>query len=49
MSTNKNIKTYGFGVVSQGFYNYLVENNEEDRLHTVIIKNQTKSRKKRIL
>jgi len=42
----KNIKTYGFGVVAQGFHNYLVNNNEENRLHTVIIKNAIKSRKK---
>lgn len=41
----KNIKTYGFGVVAQGFHNYLVSNNEEERLHTVIIKNPTKIRK----
>jgi homoserine dehydrogenase len=43
MST-KNIKTYGFGVVAQGFYNYLKSNNEEERLHTVIIKNEAKKR-----
>ena len=46
MGTIKNIKTYGFGVVAQGFYDYLVSNNEEERLHTVIIKNSTKIRKK---
>ncbi len=45
MSTNNNIKTYGFGVVAQGFYNYLETNKEEERLHTVIIKNPTKIRK----
>jgi homoserine dehydrogenase len=45
MSTNNSIKTYGFGVVAQGFYNYLESNNEEHRLHTVIIKNPTKIRK----
>lgn len=43
MST-KNIKKYGFGVVAQGFYNYLQANNEEERLHTVIIKNESKER-----
>ncbi len=46
MSSNKNIKMYGFGVVAQGFHNYLVANNEEERLNTVIIKNANKSRKK---
>ncbi len=43
MSAN-NIKTYGFGVVAQGFHNYLKTNNEEERLHTVIIKNASKKR-----
>ncbi|MDG1477224.1 MAG: homoserine dehydrogenase, partial [Vicingaceae bacterium] len=43
MST-KNIKTYGFGVVAQGLHNYLKTNKEEDRLHTVIIKNASKKR-----
>ena len=45
MSKKNEIKTYGFGVVAQGFYNYLVANNEEERLNTVIIKNPTKNRK----
>ena len=45
MGATKNIKTYGFGVVAQGFHEYLVANNEEERLHTVIIKNPTKIRK----
>lgn len=40
----KTIKTYGFGVVAQGFYNYLESNKEEERLHTVIIKNASKKR-----
>jgi homoserine dehydrogenase len=40
------IKTYGFGVVAQGFHNYLQSNNEEERLHTVIIKDDTKLRPK---
>ena len=31
MKTKNDIKTYGFGVVAQGFHNYLVENNEENR------------------
>jgi len=39
------IKAYGFGVVAQGFHNYLQVNNEEERLHTVIIKNVSKKRK----
>jgi len=43
MST-KNIKTYGFGVVAQGLHNYLKTNKEEDRLHTVIIKDASKKR-----
>jgi homoserine dehydrogenase len=43
MGTN-NIKTYGFGVVAQGFYNYLKTNNEDERLHTVIIKDASKKR-----
>ncbi len=38
------IKTYGFGVVAQGFHNYLKINNEEERLHTVIIKDALKKR-----
>ncbi len=46
MSTNKDIKIYGFGVVAQGFHNYLVENYEEERLNTVIIKDALKPRKK---
>ena len=43
METN-NIKTYGFGVVAQGFHNYLKSNKEEGRLHTVIIKDASKNR-----
>jgi homoserine dehydrogenase len=46
MSKNKDIKTYGFGVVAQGLHNYLVANNEEERLNTIIIKNEDKVRKK---
>lgn len=42
----KTIKTYGFGVVSQGFTHYLQTNNEEERLQSVIIKNDLKKRKK---
>ena len=42
MMETKTIKTYGFGVVAQGFYNYLESNKEEERLHTVIIKNTSK-------
>ena len=45
MGAIKNIKTYGFGVVAQGFHDYIVTNNEEERLHTVIIKNPIKTRK----
>ena len=46
MKTNNSIKTYGFGVVAQGFHDYLQSNKEEERLHTVIIKNASKPRKK---
>jgi homoserine dehydrogenase len=45
MNSIDKIKTYGFGVVAQGFHNYLVANEEEERLHTVIIKNPAKPRK----
>lgn len=43
---DKNIKIYGFGVVAQGFYNYLKTNNQENRLHTIVIKDTKKRRKK---
>lgn len=46
MSTTNKIKTYGFGVVAQGFYNYLQTNKEDESLHTVIIKDASKKRKK---
>ena len=45
MSTKNKVKLYGFGAVGQGFHSYLVDNNEEDRLHTVIVKDETKKRK----
>ncbi|OFZ01536.1 MAG: hypothetical protein A3K10_16055 [Bacteroidetes bacterium RIFCSPLOWO2_12_FULL_31_6] len=45
MSTQtKNIGLIGFGTVGHGFYNYLVENNEDKQLATVVIKNPSKSR-----
>lgn len=45
MSTQtKNIGLIGFGTVGQGFYNYLVENNEDKQLATIVIKNASKSR-----
>ncbi len=44
MKTN-NIKLYGFGVVGQGFQNYLENNENANRLHTIIVKDDTKKRK----
>jgi len=45
MSTENKVKLYGFGAVGQGFHSYLVDNGEEERLHTVIVKDDTKKRK----
>ena len=44
MKTN-NIKLYGFGVVGQGFQSYLANNENANRLHTIIVKDDTKKRK----
>lgn len=45
MSTQtKHTTLIGFGTVGQGFYYYLVENNEDKKLATVVIKNATKNR-----
>lgn len=44
MKTN-NIKLYGFGVVGQGFQTYLANNENANRLHTIIVKDDTKKRK----
>ncbi len=44
MRTNK-IKLYGFGVVGQGFQLYLGNNEDAKRLHTIIVKDDTKKRK----
>jgi homoserine dehydrogenase len=44
MKTN-NIKLYGFGVVGQGFQAYLTNNENANRLHTIIVKDDTKKRK----
>jgi len=44
MKTN-NIKLYGFGVVGQGFQSYLANNENENRLHTIIVKDDIKKRK----
>ncbi len=41
----KNIKLYGFGVVGQGFQDYLAKNENAERLHTIIVKNDSKQRK----
>ena len=45
MSTENKVKLYGFGAVGQGFHSYLVDNGQEDRLHTVIVKDGNKKRK----
>ncbi len=46
MGTLNKIKLYGFGVVGQGFQDYLAENEDPKRLHTIIVKDQSKKRKK---
>ena len=46
MGTMDKIKLYGFGVVGQGFQSYLDKNEEAKRLHTIIVKNESKKRKK---
>ena len=45
MGTTNNIKLYGFGVVGQGFYSYLAKNEDAKRLHTIIVKDETKQRR----
>lgn len=40
----KHTALIGFGTVGQGFYHYLIENNEDKKLATVVIKNATKNR-----
>lgn len=45
MSTQNKIKLYGFGVVGQGFQHYLAQNEDAKRLHTIIVKDDTKKRK----
>lgn len=45
MSTLNKLKLYGFGVVGQGFQEYLAKNEDPRRLHTIIVKNADKSRK----
>jgi len=45
MGTTKNIKLYGFGVVGQGFQSYLSKNEDANRLHTIIVKDDSKKRK----
>lgn len=39
------IKLYGFGVVGQGFQEYLAKNEDAKRLHTIIVKDDSKQRK----
>ncbi|MCB0402437.1 MAG: homoserine dehydrogenase [Flavobacteriales bacterium] len=46
MSTLNKLKLYGFGVVGQGFQEYLAQNENPKRLHTIIVKDAGKSRKK---
>jgi homoserine dehydrogenase len=45
MGTTNKIKLYGFGVVGQGFQSYLSKNENAERLHTIIVKDDKKSRK----
>ncbi|PCI97770.1 MAG: homoserine dehydrogenase [Flavobacteriales bacterium] len=45
MGTINKIKLYGFGVVGQGFQTYLAKNEDAKRLHTIIVKNDSKKRK----
>ena len=46
MATTGKIKLYGFGVVGQGFQEYLAKNEDPKRLHTIIVKDESKERKK---
>lgn len=46
LSTSGVIKLYGFGVVGQGFQEYLAKNEDPKRLHTIIVKDDSKKRKK---
>ncbi len=45
MGATDKIKLYGFGVVGQGFQEYLKNNEDEKRLHTIIVKDDSKQRK----
>jgi homoserine dehydrogenase len=45
MGTTNKIKLYGFGVVGQGFQSYLSKNENPERLQTIIVKDDKKSRK----
>ncbi len=45
MGTTNKIKLYGFGVVGQGFQSYLAKNEDAKRLHTIIVKDDSKKRK----
>ena len=45
MGTENKIKLYGFGVVGQGFQSYLAKNEDAKRLHTIIVKDDSKKRK----
>jgi homoserine dehydrogenase len=40
----KNTALIGFGTVGQGFYHYLVENNEDKQLSEIVIKDASKNR-----
>lgn len=45
MGATDKIKLYGFGVVGQGFQEYLAKNEDAKRLHTIIVKDDSKNRK----
>ena len=36
----KELKLYGFGEVGQGFQQYLAANENPERLHTIIVKDE---------
>ena len=40
----KNIGLYGFGVVGQGFYNFISKEGSIDRIPTVVVKSKSKKR-----
>ena len=46
MEVKNKIDLYGFGVVGQGFYDYLLNNNETQRIPRIFVKDSAKVRKK---